>query len=441
MKKALWVLVLNLLILPNVGFAQDRKIDFEEFDLPNGLHVILSEQKKVPIVTVSVMYHVGSKNEDPKRTGFAHFFEHLLFEGTENIGRGEYSKYVQAAGGQLNANTTFDRTYYYQTLPSNELELGLWLESERMLHAKINTKGIETQREVVKEERRLRYENPPYGTVFEELLSLAYKEHPYQWPVIGSLKHLNAAKEEEFIDFYKTFYVPNNAVLCIVGDIDIEKTKELVKKYFGEIPKGTKPVPRPTQKEPPLGKEIRKKKYDDVYLPRLIVAYHIPEQTHEDAYAIQALAQYLSSGKTALLNKKLVEEKEMAVFAYGSPLLGEDPGLFIFQVQAAKPSQQLKELEEELDKIIEEQIKGIMVSEDDIKRLRNQLEISWASGNTRTAEIADNLCTYHMFYGDANLINTEIERYRSVTREKMLEVAKKYFNKDNRVVLYWIPRI
>ncbi len=224
--------------------GQNPNIKFVEFDLDNGLHVILHEDHSTPIVAVSIMYKVGSKDEDPERTGFAHFFEHLLFEGSENIERRQFDKLVTSAGGTLNANTWYDRTYYYEILPSNQLELGLYLESERLLHAKIDSVGIETQREVVKEERRLRVDNTPYGSVLEETMKRSYTVHPYQWSVIGSLDHLNAAKDEEFMEFYKTFYVPENAVLSIAGDLDIEETKVLVKKYFGEIPKGGREIPR-----------------------------------------------------------------------------------------------------------------------------------------------------------------------------------------------------
>ena len=206
------------------AFSQVKPIEFTEFTLNNGLHVILHEDNSTPIVAISVMYHVGSKNENPERTGMAQFCEHLLFEGSENISRGEFDDYIENSGGTNNAYTSNDKTYYHEVLPSNQLELGLWLESERMLHAKVEPIGIETQREVVKEEKRQRVDNQPYGTMIGEMMKRAYIEHPYRWTVIGSMEHLNAATEEEFIDFYKTFYAPNNAVLSIVGDIDVEET-------------------------------------------------------------------------------------------------------------------------------------------------------------------------------------------------------------------------
>jgi len=221
---------------------QHNNIKFVEYDLPNGLHVILHQDTSVPIIATTVLYHVGSKDEKADRTGFAHFFEHLLFEGSENIGRGEFDKYLDNAGGTNNANTWYDRTFYYEIVPSNQLAMTLWLESERMLHAKVETKGIETQRQVVKEERRLRVDNQPYGRIIEETMKLAYQTHPYKSSVIGSMEHLDAAKDEDYKSFYKTFYVPNNATLSIAGDINIEETKKMVSAYFADIPKGN-PVP------------------------------------------------------------------------------------------------------------------------------------------------------------------------------------------------------
>ncbi len=312
-----------------VGFATQaqKKVEFVEYDLPNGLHVILHRNTTTPIVAVSIMYHVGSKNENPERTGLAHFFEHLLFEGSENIKRGEFDQYVEKAGGTLNANTSCDRTYYYEIMPSNQLELGLWLESERLMHAKVEKVGIETQREVVKEERRQRVDNRPYGSILEETMKRMYKEHPYQWPIIGSMDHLNAAKDQEFIDFYKTFYVPNNAVLSIAGDLDIDDTKKLVEKYFGDIKKGTKEIPRPTIIEPALGGEVRDTVYDNIQLPAVIQAYRIPEQGTDDYYAMDMLAQLLSTGESSRLNKSVKDEQQKALFVGTFPLNLEDPGV------------------------------------------------------------------------------------------------------------------
>ena len=332
MKKYFSILLASTFLLS--ANAQERKIDFVEYDLDNGMHVILHEDNTTPIVAVSVMYHVGSKNENPDRTGFAHFFEHLLFEGSQNIERGEYDEYVERNGGTLNANTSQDRTYYYEIFSSNNLELGLWLESERLLHAKVEQIGIETQREVVKEEKRQRVDNQPYGSFMEEAFDRLFEKHPYKWTPIGYMKDLDAAQEEDYINFYQTFYVPSNATLSIAGDIDIEEAKKMIDKYFGSIPKGqainlyrdylmmdaeafkekhnleksifsdedffnksskegmkaikkyaampTK-IPRPEIDEPALEKSKVDTIYDNIQLPAVFMAYHSPAQNTKDS--------------------------------------------------------------------------------------------------------------------------------------------------------------
>src|SRR6201996_3731503 len=241
--------------------AGAQKIEFAEYDMPNGLHVIMHEDHHAPVVAVSVMYHVGSKNEEKGRTGFAHFFEHLLFEGSDNIKRGEFMKIVSANGGQNNANTTQDRTFYYEVFPSNQLEMGLWLESERMLHPVINEVGVKTQNEVVKEEKRLSFDNRPYGNFINFIGEALFAKHPYHNGVIGSMKDLDAAKLDDFKQFFKQFYVPNNAVLTIAGDIDVPKTKKLIDGYFGPVPKGA-PVVYQKIEEAPITKEIVDTAYD-----------------------------------------------------------------------------------------------------------------------------------------------------------------------------------
>jgi predicted Zn-dependent peptidase len=223
-----------------VSVSKAQKVAYTEFDLKNGLHVVLHQDHSAPVVAVSVMYHVGSKDEIPTRTGFAHFFEHLLFEGSDNIKRGEFMKIVSSNGGQNNANTSQDRTFYYEVFPSNQLETGLWLESERMYHPVINQIGVKTQNEVVKEEKRLRVDNQPYGNFLTEVMKRVFTKHQYNWVPIGSMDHLDAATLEEFIAFNKKYYTPKNAVLVIAGDIEIEKTKTLVDNYFSEIPSGQK---------------------------------------------------------------------------------------------------------------------------------------------------------------------------------------------------------
>ena len=427
-----------IVMITGSASAQINKLAFEEYTLDNGLHVILHQDKTTPIVAVSVMYHVGSKNENPERTGFAHFFEHLMFEGSANMERGEFDKHVQNAGGDLNANTTFDRTYYYEMLPSNQLALGLWLESERMMHAKVDEKGIETQREVVKEERRQRIDNQPYGSILEETFKRAYKVHPYKWPVIGSMAHLAAAEEADYKQFYADFYVPNNAVLSIAGDIDIAEAKTLINKYFGPIPKSPKPVYRPRVVEPNLTAEIRDTIYDNIQLPAVIQAYRIPAQGTKDYYAVDMVSRILSNGESSRLYRSLVDEQQKALFVGNFPLALEDPGISLsFGITNMGVS--VEDLEKAMDAEVAK-VQNELITEKEFEKLRNQIETEFVTNNGRVAGIAESLATYHMFFGDANLINTEIDRYLAVTREDIMSAAKKYLVKDNRVVLYYMPK-
>ncbi|HZY82912.1 MAG TPA: pitrilysin family protein [Cyclobacteriaceae bacterium] len=425
-------------LIGTASWGQARKIEFTEYNLDNGLHVILHKDNTTPIVAVSVLYHVGSKNENPERTGFAHFFEHLLFEGSENIKRGEFDKYITNAGGNNNANTNNDRTFYYEMLPSNQLELGLWLESERMMHAKIETAGVETQREVVKEEKRQRVDNQPYGSFVVEVLKHAYTVHPYRWAPIGSMDHLNAATLDEFIDFYKTFYVPNNATLSIAGDIDIDNAKTLIAKYFKDIPKGTKPIPRPTVTEPQQTKEVRDVVLDNIQLPAVIHAYHMPAQGTPDSYALDMLSTLLSGGESSRLNKALVDDQKTAFQVGSFPFSLEDPGLYIV-LSVANMGVNAETLEKAMDVEIEK-VQKELISEKEFQKVKNQVESQFVQQNASMAGIAEQLANYHVYFGDANLINTEINRYNKVTREDLQRVAKKYLTKENRVSLFYLPK-
>ncbi len=418
--------------------SQAGKIKFVEYDLPNGLHVILHEDHTTPTVAISVLYHVGSKNEDPKRTGFAHFFEHLLFEGSKNIERGEYMKLVQNSGGVINANTSFDRTFYFETLPSNRLEQGLWMESERMLHAKIDDIGLETQRKVVKEEKKQRYENTPYGHLLEQVFANAYTVHPYKWMPIGEAQYIDQASLSEFMDFYKTFYVPNNATLSIGGDLNIKQAKEWIAKYFGGIPRGTKEIPRPTVKEPKQTKEKRATYYDKIQLPACVMAYHVPAQGTPDYYALSMLTNILSQGKSSRLQKAVVDEKEKAVQCAAFNFPSEDPGLAImFGIAGMGVS--ADDLEKEIDVEIDKVVKNGVTAEE-LQKAKNSTENTFYSANGSILGIVENLADYHVYYGNANLINTEIDRYMKVTLEDIKRVAQKYLQKENRMVLHYLPK-
>lgn len=415
-----------------------KKIEFKEFDLDNGLHVIMHQDQSTPIVVTSVLYHVGSKNENPERTGFAHFFEHLMFEGSENIERGQYMNIIQGRGGTLNAYTSNDITYYYESLPSNELELALYMESERMLHSKVDEIGVETQREVVKEERRQRYENQPYGTILPETLKRAYSKHPYQWAPIGSMEHLNAASIEEFQQFYKDFYVPNNATLTIAGDIDYAQTEAWVKKYFTEIPMGKKEIYRPNVKEPKKTEEIRDVIYDNIQIPAVIQAYNLPPKTDADSYALSMLSTYLTGGASSLMTKELVDKQQKALVVAAIPLELEDGGIFIMY-SIANMGVEPKDLETEIDKLIK-QVQDEGLSDQDFMKLKNIMENNIVSSNSSMAGIAENLAEAHAIYGDANYINKVMDAYSKVTKEDIQRVAKEYLDLNGRVVLYYLPK-
>jgi len=432
------LVILLFLAISLILSAQQREIEFEEYDLDNGLHVILHQDDSTPIVAVSVFYHVGSKNENPNRTGFAHFFEHLMFEGSKYIPRGEYHKIVSSNGGTNNATTDFDRTYYYEILPSNQLALGLWLESERMLHLKVDSIGVETQRKVVKEERKQRLDNQPYGTLLEETFKHAYTKHPYHWTPIGSNQYIDKATLDEFMEFYKHYYVPNNAVLTISGDIDINEAKDLVKKYFGDIPRGTEKITYPDIVEPRKTAEVRDTIYDNIQLPMVIMSYQIPKKTDPDSYAIDMLTTLLSGGQSARVYKELVDKQQKAVYAGSVPLSLEDSGQFIVYAIAnmGVPAEELeKSLQEQIDKV-----KNELISEREFQKLQNQIESRISNSNSTVAGLAGALPSYYVFYGNTNEINHELEKYMAVTREDIKNVADKYLKSNERVVLYYLPK-
>ncbi len=417
--------------------ASAQKVTFEEYTLENGLHVILHQDKSAPVVITSVMYHVGAKDENPERTGFAHFFEHLLFEGTENIKRGEWFKIVSGNGGTNNANTSDDRTYYFEVFPSNNLELGLWMESERLLHPVINQIGVDTQNEVVKEEKRLRVDNSPYGNLFTAVKENLFKKHPYRWAPIGSMAHLDAATLEEFQAFNKKFYVPNNAVLVVAGDIDPAQTIKWVNKYFGSIKRGAD-VKKEVFVEDPITTQINATFEDpNIQLPMLVQAYRTPSMKTRDAKVLDMISSILSDGKSSRLYKKMVDEKKVALQVGAFNNSQEDYGMYLIYgipMGETTTADLVANIDEEIKKIQTE-----LISERDFQKLQNKFENQYVNSNTSIEGIAENLATYYLLYGDVNLINTEIDIYRSITREEIRTVANKYLNQNQRLILDYVP--
>ena len=415
-----------------------KPIKFIEYDLENGLHVILHENHASPVVSTYVLYHVGSKNERSDRTGFAHFFEHLMFEGSDNIPPKTIDKYISGAGGNLNASTSFDQTDYFFNVPANQVKLALWIESERMMHSKIDETGVETQRQVVKEEKRRGVDNQPYGTLFEELAKLVFKGTPYEWVPIGAFQYIDEAKIEEFRDFYKTYYMPNNATLAIAGDFDLEKTKQLVADYFGTIPKGPA-VQRPQidwkLDAPGDKKDVLK---ENTPLPATLHAWRAPVETDPDAYPLDMLGNILSTGRSSRLYRRIVEKEQVAIEVEAFPFLLEKAGMIGVQVvgQNGVPLDKLDALiDEEVEKV-----KAEGVTEEEFQKARNNQEAQFASSFGAMSSRAKNLARYHVFFGDTNLINTELDRYLAVKREDLQRVAKKYFTKEGvNVLRYPVP--
>ena len=432
MKEYAFYLILSLLFVS----VQAQEVSFTEYDLDNGLHVILHQDNAAPVVTTSVLYHVGAKDELKDRTGFAHFFEHLLFEGTKNIGRGEWFSIVSSNGGKNNAFTSNDYTYYYEVFPSNSLELGLWLESERMLHPVINQDGIDTQKDVIKEEKKVGEERP-YGKVLDQVQENLFINHPYKRTVIGESDHLDAASLEEFIAFNKKYYVPNNAILVVAGDIQIDATKKMIADYFGTIPGGAD-VDRVTEQEDPITEAIEAKAYDsNIQIPMIVTAYRTPSIKSRDSKTLDMISTYLSDGNSSKLYRKVVDEKKMALEVGAINLSLEDHSMYIiYGLPLGETSLEsiISEIDEEVVKIQED-----LISEKDYQKLQNKFETNFVDSNSSVEGIANSLAEYYAFYKDTNLINSEIEIYRSISREEIQAVAKKYLNPNQRLVLDYLP--
>jgi len=413
-----------------------QKVEFEEYKLDNGMHVILHQDKSAPVIITSVMYGVGGKDGDRKRTGFAHFFEHLLFEGTANIKKGEWFKIVSSNGGRNNANTSQDRTYYYEIFPSNKLELGLWMESERLLHPIIKQEGVDTQNEVVKEEKRQR--TRPYSNILDEISKNLFKVHPYKDPNVGYMKDLDAANLEEFLAFNKKYYVPNNATLVVAGDIDFANTKKMIQDYFGPIPRGADVV-RSFPTETPITEEFRATAYDEnIQIPAVIAAYRTPSFKTRDSKILDMISSYLSVGKSSVLYKKMVDTNKQALAVQAVNISQQDYGiyaLFSLPLGDVTLDQLIAEMDEEIVKIQTD-----LISEKAFQKLQNQFENNYVNSNASVVGIAGSLASYHVMYGDTNLINSEIDIYRSVTREEIRNVANKYLNNNQRLILEYLPK-
>ncbi len=414
------------------------KLEVQSHKLANGLQVLMYEDHSVPVASVEVWYHVGSKDERKGRSGFAHLFEHIMFKGSANLGPEEHKNYISSIGGRYNATTDFDRTLYYQIFPSNYLERVLWMEADRMRSLDVSEENFKSERDVVKEERRLRIDNPPFGRLFEVVLENTYKVHPYHILPIGSMADLDAATLEDVRAFHSTYYVPDNATLVVAGDFDPGQVTQWAEKYFGSIPKGSKPISRDIPQEPAQTAERRATDYhSNTPLPAVVLTYHVPEAGAPDLYALEVASNILSSGESSRLYRRMIYEKQMAVAAGGQTVLLEDPGVFFFFtiLQAGqKPEDGEKELLAEVVRLQNE-----AVSADELAKSKNQLISGLVFGRQTVQDKADAIGNAAVILGDLALVNRELAEYQKVTAADVQRVAKTYFNPENRTVVYMLP--
>ncbi|HEX2120720.1 MAG TPA: pitrilysin family protein [Thermoanaerobaculia bacterium] len=431
------LLVLMLILAAAAAPAQLR---IEHYELPNGLDVVLNEDHSAPLVAVNVWYHVGSKNEVPGRTGFAHLFEHMLFSGSKNVGANEHFRHVQSVGGTLNGSTTLDRTNYYETLPSNYLALGLWLEADRMgfFLPTLSQERLDVQKNVVKEERRQRYENVPYGIWLETLLRNGFPQgHPYSWPTIGSMADLTAAQLEDVKDFFRRYYAPNNAVLTVTGDFDPAEARALIQKYFASIPAGPA-IQRPSIAPRRGVGEARETLEGAVQLPRVYRLYRLPKFGDRGWFAGALLANILGRDKASRLERSLVYEQQIAQDVVAFMWDAELEGMLMLWA-TAKQGVSPEKLEAALDAEIEKVIRN-GVTETELERAKVQTETDFAHELEEFSARADFLSMLTTYFGDPKIAHNWLDRYRQITAADVQNVARDSMKKEDRVTLYYLPQ-
>jgi zinc protease len=414
------------------------KLDYTMTTLPNGLQVVLLEDHSTPIVHAEIWYHVGSKNERPGRTGFAHLFEHMMFKGSKNVEAEGHPSWISSVGGQSNAYTTEDATVFWQTFPAQYLPLVLWLEADRMASLRIEEKVFRTEREVVKEERRMRVENQPYGRLNEIIYDQAFTTHPYKHPTIGSMHDLEAASVDDVREFFKTYYVPENATLVLVGDFETKEAVGLVTQYLGRVPKASRPVPRDIPKEPPQTKERRVHLEENWPLPAVVVAHHITFDGHPDSYPLHVASKVLSDGQSSRIYKSLVYDKQIALAAFGGANIIEDPNLF-YAVAIVQPGHTTEEaataLIAELDRL-----KNEPISEAELQQAKNQFARDYILGRESNKEKATTLGHAVVIHNDIKTADGEFDIFMNMTTKDVQRVAQTYFKPENRLVLTIMPK-
>ena len=431
-------IVASVALTPMQAAVRPPKLQYQITTLPNGLRVILSEDHSTPIVHVSVWYHVGSKNERAGRTGFAHLFEHMMFKGSKNVEPESHTSIIAGVGGQSNANTTEDITVFWQTLPAHYMPLALWMEADRMATLRVDEAAFRREREVVKEERRMRIENQPYGRLSEIIYDNSFLTHPYKHPTIGSMADLEAASIADVRDFHRTYYVPENATVTIVGDFDSAQALQMVTQYFGRVPKAARPVPRDIPTEAPMTQERRAVIEEAWPLPAVVVAYHITYDGHPDSYPLHVTSKILSDGQSARISRELIYNRRLCLTAFGSGNITEHPNLF-FAVCIVQPGQTPEAAEKAL--IAEfDKLKTGGVTEQEMQRSQNQWARDYILSRESDEEKAMHLAHAAVIHNDITTADGEFDIFMKTTAADVQRVARTYFNDTNRVVLHILPK-
>jgi zinc protease len=413
------------------------KLQYQATTLPNGLSVVLSEDHSTPIVHLQLWYHVGSKNEKPGRTGFAHLFEHLMFKGSKNVEPEAHTSYISSVGGQSNAYTNDDETVFWETVPSQYLPLTLWLEADRMATLRIDKDTFVNEREVVKEERRMRVDNQPFGRLNEIIYDQAFTTHPYKHQTIGSMKDLDSASVEDVRDFYRTFYVPANATLVLVGDFESGQALQLVNTFLGRVPRAGREVPRDIPREPPQTREKRVTLHEPWPLPAVIVAHHITFDGNPDSYPLHIASKVLSDGQSSRIYKKLVYELQVAVAAFGEANLIEDPNLF-YTVGIVQPGHAPQEVTDALIAELD-RLKAEPITEHELQRAKNQFARDYILGRESNQQKALMLAHAVVIHRDIKTADGEFDIFQNITAADVQRVARTYFTPENRIVLTILP--
>ncbi len=412
-------------------------IDFTYTQLDNGLRIVIHPDRSLPIVCINIAYHVGSKDEKSGKTGFAHLFEHLMFDGSRNVPRGAFDRYCEQAGGYNNAYTNEDKTNYYMVLPSNQLEVGLWLESDRLLGLQLTEQGLETQKSVVMEEKRQRVDNQPYGTMEERIAQLSYTVHPYNHPIIGSMEDIASATFEDVVRFHKTYYTPDNAVLTIAGDVDASRAVKLAQRYFGDIQRGNS-VPRVAAAEPPRNRETRAIVEDDVPLPAVFMAFNICEETGGDLIPLDMLSDLFGYGESSRLHQRLVYERNIANQASAFIDVREHPGLMMFYAMA-NPGISAQALEDAINEEINAALTQGM-HERELNRIKNKIESAYYQSMQSISLRADRLTHHALMYDQPERLTMLIHEYLSTGIDSLINTGRRYLRPENRTVLHYVPR-